>query len=218
MIRGVIFDADGVLLDSMAIWEEAGERYLRKQGREPEPRLGRTLFAMTVQEAAQYLKETYAISLGIQEIAAGILETVNDFYLYEVQLKPGVSEFLEALDRKGIQAAVATSSEKSQIEQAFQRLGIRKYFQGIATCTEAGAGKTEPAVYEMARNMLGTEVKETAVMEDSLYALLTAKRAGYPTVGIYDPFSEEDQEELKRQADLYLPDLRNEKRFWDCLL
>lgn len=215
MIRAVIFDMDGVLLDSMAIWEEAGDRYLRRLGREPEAGLGRTLFAMTVRESAQYLKQTYALPLDMEEIIAGILETVRDFYACEAQLKPGVRHFLKGLKRRGILAAVATSSEKEQAEQAFGRLDILRYFQGIATCTEAGAGKTDPAVYELARSILGTKTEETVVVEDSLYALLTAKKAGYLTTGVYDRFSEEDQEELRRQADLYLPDLRDEERFWD---
>ena len=109
-IRGVIFDVDGVLLDSMAIWEEAGARYLRSLGRDPGPDLGRILFPMTLREGAAYLKETYGLSEEPEEIEGGVLAVVRDFYLKEAPMKPGAREFLTELSRRGIPMAAATSA------------------------------------------------------------------------------------------------------------
>ena len=93
-------------------------------------------------------------------------------------MKPGAREFLTELSRRGIPMAAATSSDKEQIKAAFERLGIRQFFRGIATCGEAGEGKNSPAVYDMARKMLSCQREECVVLEDSLFALQTAKAAG----------------------------------------
>ena len=140
---------------------------------------------------------------------------VRDFYLKEAPMKPGAREFLTELSRRGIPMAAATSSDKEQIKAAFERLGIRQFFRGIATCGEAGEGKNSPAVYDMARKMLSCQREECAVLEDSLFALQTAKAAGFHTVGVFDRFSIRDQEALGKQAEVYLLDLTEQEKFWD---
>ena len=65
MIKAAIFDVDGTLLDSMGIWEDAGARYLRGIGIEPEEGLGEILFPMTIEEGAAYVKEHYGLSADI---------------------------------------------------------------------------------------------------------------------------------------------------------
>lgn len=214
MIKGAIFDVDGTLLDSMEIWEEVGVRYLKKQGMEPQPGLSKLLFPMTVEEAACYMKETYHLRQSTDQIIEGILDTVRDFYYYEAPLKPGVQEFLEKMKQSEIPMVIATSSEKDHIEAAFQRLGIAHYFGRIFTCSEVGVGKSQPLVYQKAAEYLGTKPGETCVFEDVLHAIQTAKKAGFYTVAVYDRFSGEDQEEIKKTADLYYVDLLRTEDFW----
>ena len=102
---------------------------------------------------------------------------------------------------------VATSSDKEQIEAAFERLEIAGYFKEIWTCTDAGAGKDKPDIYFQCADKLGSTPEHTLVFEDALHAATTAKQAGFPVVGLYDRFSEEGQDELKELADLYAGDL-----------
>ena len=73
MIKGVIFDVDGTLLDSMEIWEDVGVRYLNSIGIEAEPDLGTVLFTMSIQEGAAYVKEHYHLSQEPEEIVQGVL-------------------------------------------------------------------------------------------------------------------------------------------------
>ena len=75
MIKGAIFDVDGTILDSMSIWDEAGSRYLRAKGIEAPSDLGDTLFAMTITEAAAYLKEKFALEETTDAIEKGVLDT-----------------------------------------------------------------------------------------------------------------------------------------------
>lgn len=214
MIKGAIFDVDGTLLDSMEIWEEAGIRYLKKQKIEPEPGLSRLLFPMTMEEAACYMQETYHLSQSTDQIIEGILHTVQDFYYYEAPLKSGVKELLEKMKQRKIPMVIATSSERDHIDAAFQRLGIAHYFERIFTCSEVGVGKSQPLVYQKAAEYLGTKPGDTCVFEDVLHAIRTAKKAGFYTAAVYDRFSDNDQEEIKKTADLYYADLRTAEDFW----
>lgn len=217
MIKGAIFDVDGTILDSMGIWDEAGIRYLRSKGIEAPKNLGDILFAMTITEAAVYLKETFALKERTDDIEQGILDTVKDYYYEEAPLKNNVAEVLELLERNQIPMAVASSSEKAHIEAAFQRLGILPYFQAIYTCGEVGEGKESPLIFEKACEALGRKPEETYVFEDALHAIHTAKKAGFQTVGIYDRYSEKDQKEIQKTADVYIRNWEQGSKLWNIL-
>ena len=207
-MKGAIFDVDGTLLDSMEIWNHVGDRYLQNRGIIPEPGLTDVLAAMTVGEGSAYVKGHYHLPESTDDIAQGVMDIVKDFYYNEAQLKPGAKELLERLLEQGIGMTVATSSEREHIEKAFERLGVLHYFRQIFTCTEVGAGKTKPLVYEKAAQALGTKPAETLVFEDALYAVITAKDAGFVTVGVYDRFSEADRQIMQEKTDIYLSDFR----------
>jgi len=209
MIKGAIFDIDGVLLDSMGIWDDLGARYLRSLGKIPEEGLNKILFSMSMEQGAEYLKNTYGLSLGVNEIVTGIGKMLEDYYFYEVLSKPGAGELLEFLKERNIKLSAATSSPRTHIEKALSRNGLLGYIDKIYTTGEVGVSKHSPDIYNLAADFLKTESEETLVFEDSLYALKTAKEAGYVTVGVYDEKGESNQEELKSEADFYLMKLKD---------
>lgn len=215
MIRGAIFDVDGTLLDSMAIWEDAGARYLKGLGIQAQEDLGKLLFPMSLQEGAAYMKARYDLKLSVSQIIEGVGDTVRDYYFYEAPLKKGAADFLEKLSQKDIPMSVATSSELEHIEAAFKRLNVNQYFQKIFTCSQVGAGKSRPDIYLAAGRHMETEPRETYVFEDVLHAIKTADNAGFKTVGVYDRFSESKQEEIRKHSDIYLEDLTNFQTFWE---
>ena len=92
------------------------------------------------------------------------------------------------LHTQGIKIGVATASYKEAAIRAFERLGMMPYIDLVVTCDEVGAGKHSPAVYDAALAQMGTSKERTLVVEDALYALQTAKAAGYQTAGVADPF------------------------------
>ncbi|HIR26274.1 MAG TPA: HAD family phosphatase [Candidatus Egerieimonas faecigallinarum] len=214
MIRGAIFDMDGTLLDSMGIWEDVGVRYLASRHIQAEENLSEILFPMSLEEGASYLKRRYRLSLDVQEIISGILSVIRDFYVSEVTLKPGAAHFLEELCRMGIPLAAATSSDRELIEAACRRLGILGCFQQIFTCSEIGVGKESPKIYLEAAAALGAPPEEIFVFEDALFALATAKRAGFHTAAVYDASSARDAQALRNCSDLYLEDLTDFPGFW----
>ena len=138
MNKGIIFDVDGTILDSMKIWMDAGKIYLDKFGIEEKENIAEVLFDLTMAEGAKYIKETYKLDKTIQEIIDGINSVVYEFYENEAMPKDGVLEFIEYLYENKIPMTVATSTDRPMIEAAFKRLGLEKYFKKIFTTTEVG--------------------------------------------------------------------------------
>ena len=213
MLKGLIFDFDGTLFDSMFIWDTAGEVYLRSIGKEPEADLQKVLKPMSLLQSAQYIREKYQIPLSVEDIMDGINRTVEDFYFHTVEPKPGVIAFLEGLHRRNIRMCIATATDRYQVEAALQRCGMRHFFSEIFTCTEVGYGKDRPEIFRKAMEHLQTNRSTTAVVEDAYHAAYTAKHDGFLVVGVYDS-RESRQQELLRLTDLFLTDYFDLTSFW----
>ena len=91
MIKGVIFDVDGVLLNSMPVWENLGELYLDHLGIEAEKNLGETLFEMSLEEAADYLISHYNLEKTVEEVVHGLNKEVEDYYAKRERRSSSVS-------------------------------------------------------------------------------------------------------------------------------
>ena len=213
MLKGLIFDFDGTLFDSMFIWDTAGEVYLRSIGKEPKTDLQKVLKSMSLLQSAQYIREKYDIPLSVEDIMDGVNRTVEGFYFHTVEPKPGVIDFLEELRRRNIRMCIATATDRYQVEAALQRCGMRHFFSEIFTCTEVGNGKDRPDIFRKAMEHLQTDRNTTAVVEDAYHAVHTAKEDGFLVVGVYDSH-ESRQQELVRLADVFLPDYFNLIKFW----
>ena len=85
-VSAVIFDIDGVLLDSMAIWKDLGARYLESIGIRPKEGLEETLFSMSMEQGADYLKEQYNVPKDRDEIINGIEDLLKDFYYSDLKV------------------------------------------------------------------------------------------------------------------------------------
>ena len=110
-ITCAIFDFDGTLFDSMHIWDNVGEIYLRSLGKEPKPSLRDDVRTMSLYQSACYFRREYGLPLSPEEIMTGINRTVEDFYIHEVQPKPGVVDFLKQMQRTGIPMCIATATD-----------------------------------------------------------------------------------------------------------
>lgn len=202
-IKGIIWDADGTLLDSMEIWDHALDHYLETLGIEPEPNLGEILFEMSLEQGAKYLIDRYHLPVGVADVLEGIHCQIETFYRREVTLKPGAKELLAEFKQKGYPMILATSGDKDCIRQACERLEIRQYFTELLFCSEVGAGKDRPDIYLEAARKMNCRPDEALVVEDALHAIETAKKAGFSTVAVYDKANKE-QEKIRETADIYL--------------
>lgn len=206
-IKGAIFDVDGVLLDSMGMWMNLAEDYVKRLGADPEENLTSIVFSMSMEQGAEYISEHYSLGMTAEEIRDGISDSIRDFYFNEVKAKPGAEELVKSFKDAGIKMTAATASPREHIERALERNGLLGYIDGVLTCAEMGSSKHEPDIYYTAASHIGTEPEETLVFEDSLYALRTAAKAGFHAVGVFDADGETDQEGMKETAEIYIKDL-----------
>ena len=202
-IKAAIFDADGTLLNSMHIWNELGERYLKSLNIEPEKNLSQKLYFMTLEQSSEYLNKKYELKNSPSEIKNAILKIIENFYVYEVGLKSGVKKFLENLP---IPKVIATSGDKNLLKTALKRNEIDKYFDEIFTCSDLNTTKHEAKIFMRCSEYLKVNPKNTAVFEDALFSIRTAGKAGFITVGIEDSSNIFQREELIRASDFYISD------------
>lgn len=214
MIRGAIFDLDGVLLDSLGIWYDLGARYILSMGMQPVSGMSETLFSMSMEQGAEYLKRTFGLGKRQEEIIADLERILRDYYYNEVPAKEGAKELLAFMQEKGVKMTAATSSPRPHVTEALNRLGLLSYMQEIYTTSEVGESKHSPRIYELAAQSLACPAEELLVFEDSLYALKTAKTAGFRCVGVYDAQGESDQQGLRTTADVYLYKLNEFPEKW----
>lgn len=203
-LKAAIFDVDGVLLNSMPIWDVAASRYLRRCGAAPEPGLDQKIAAFSLEDGAAYLKKTYALPQQTDSIKAGVLSVISDFYEHEVALKPGVFDAVHWLKAHGAALTLATTSDAALVDKTLSRLGIMACFDGIFCCTQLATSKSEPKIYLTAARHLKAAPAETAVFEDALHAVQTAKRAGFFVFGVADAASASDRQAIEKASDVYL--------------
>ena len=204
-VDAVIFDMDGTLLNTLWAWKNSTSNFLRSRGIEPPENIDAEMAALSLLEGAREIKKRYGFKESPEELLEEVLATVRKFYEEDAMPKPGVPGVLQALKKQGIKICVATASAREFAEAAFKRTGLMEYIDFIITCDEVGVGKQNPLVYETALKKLGTDRKRTLVVEDALHALQTAKKAGFPTAGVYEVNFAADQSALQSDATYYVP-------------
>ena len=204
MITGAIFDLDGTLLDSNGYWDQAPDAYLRTQGKTAKPGLGQTIFAMTVEEAAEYMIREYGLDRTPEEIASGVNAAMEKFYLNTIPLKDGAAETIRKLADMRIPMAIASVTDRALVGAVLHRFGLTDLIDCVVTTDDVGVGKQEPDIYLRAAEMIGSVPENTLVFEDALHALKTAKKAGFQTVGVYDAASDDRQAEIRRESRFYI--------------
>lgn len=209
-ISGAIFDMDGTLTDSMYVWQDIGRRYLVSCGVDPHESLWDDIKNMSLRQTTDYFISEYGLAKSREDIYHGINSLVEPMYRDEVLPKDGVIALLKMLSAKGVKMCVATATDRYLAEMALERNGLIDFFSEIFTCNIVGAGKDRPVIYEKALEHLGTLKSETLVFEDALYAIHTAKYAGFPVAGVYDRHAAKDSDEIKALADFYITDYRQD--------
>ena len=201
LLSGVIFDMDGTLIDSNPRWDQVGFLYLERYGLTPPEDFLYHVHTKPVPEIAVYLKETFGLDITPEALSQEVISLMDEYYRSEATPKAGVLQLIAQLEEAGIPYCVATAAERSHVEAGLATVGItgQKF---VLTCTEVGADKRFPTVFEESLKRLGSDRATTAVVEDSLTALTTAKQAGFYTISVYDDSFAAREEEKQAIAHL----------------
>ncbi len=202
-INGIIFDLDGTLIDSLGCWENADRRFLIENSIDPDidPELSEKMKMFSMREAAEYF-----INLGVEmscdDITERIEQIVYDEYACSIKLKPYVCEFLDVLDRYKKAYCIATANYRSLTEVILEKYGILDRFRFIYTCAEADMKKDSPGFYEKVASMLGYDISEVAVIDDTVHCIEAAGKAGFYTVSVLDKLACSDHKKLAEISDI----------------
>lgn len=206
-VRGLLFDMDGVVLDTEKLyarfWREAASALGYSMSYEQA--LGMRSLSNTAGQAQ--LESYFGKGVSRAEFRAKRIELMDAYIdTHGVELKPGIRELLDFLDKHGIKAAITTSSPPERVRRYLGPHGLMDRFQRLCSGSEVAHGKPEPDIYLYGAACLGLKPEECIAIEDSPAGVLSAYRAGCMTVMVpdLDQPDEETEKLLFAKADSLL--------------
>ncbi len=203
MIKAVIFDLDGSMVDSMWMWRTIDIDYLGRFDIELPEDLQSCIEGMSFSETAAYFKKRFQIPDDIEKIKADWNQMAWDKYTYEVPLKEGVLDFLEYCKGQGIKMGIATSNSRKLVENIISVHNLERYFTCIMTGCDVEKGKPSPDIYLAVAKELSVEPEDCLVFEDIIPGIMAGKAAGMQVCAVYDEYSRHQDEDKRRLADYY---------------
>lgn len=206
-MKGIIFDLDGSLVDSMWIWPAVDEIYMEKYQLEMPEGFQSEIEGMSYDEVAQYFLDVFPqLSCTIEEVKQEWMDMTLELYATKVPLKTGARELLKYAKRQGIRLGIATSNARALAEAALHSLHVKDYFHSICTASEVNAGKPAPDVFLKAAEDMQVAPEYCLVFEDVPKGILAGKNAGMKVCAVEDEFTLPVTEEKRRLADYYIKD------------
>lgn len=182
-VAAVVFDLDGVLVDSEQLWDSARRELVDERGGTWRGDATRTMMGMSAPEWSRYVREELAVDLEPQAISAAVVERLERLYRERLPLLPGAREaVLAASERRPL--GLASSSNREIIDLVLELAGLDRCFTATVSSEEVAHGKPAPDVYLEAARRLGIAPTECAAVEDSTNGLRSAAAAGMTVIAI----------------------------------
>ena len=186
MIKAVIFDMDGVMIDSEPLWEKAERILMARRNIDYSPTYREKIVGLNQNDSAKLLRETFNLSETVKEIIAERIDILLTLYQKELELVKGILNLLEELTDKGLILALASSSPLRAINYVLDKFSLRKYFPKVVSGDDIQLGKPHPDIYLHTAKELGVKPEECVVIEDSINGVKSAKAAGMTCIAIPD--------------------------------
>ena len=205
MIEAVIFDLDGVLIETEEIWDEVREAFVRERGGRYDAGAQRAMMGMSSLEWSRYIHDELGVADPASKISAEVVRRMEGRYRERLPLIDGAVAAVERLAQRW-PLAVASSSNRPLIDAVLELSALAPYFGATVSSEEVPRGKPAPDVYLEAARRLGVEAATCAAVEDSHAGIRSAKTAGMRVVAIPNRSFPPDDDALA-QADVVLRSL-----------
>lgn len=188
MIKAVIFDMDGLLIDSEPFWAQAELEIFPRYGVNLTLADCQKMQGVSIREVVQYWYERSPwTGATVERVAEQITQRVVELILQQGKLMPGVEQVLEFFKQRKIPMAVASSSEPQLIKLVLERFSIAKYFEFYHSARSEKHGKPYPDVFLTTAKKLKVQPQQCLVFEDSYNGVKAARRAGMKVVAVPYP-------------------------------
>lgn len=187
-MKAVIFDMDGLMVDSEPLHYLARDEFLKARGKSMNHQIESQILGRSLHEVESMIKEEFGLEDKVEDMMAEHQRRFLELIKGKLQLRSGLLELLEKLYQQGIVMAVASSQQSEYVNWVVDHFGLRKYFEVVISAEDVnGKGKPDPAIFLLAAKKLGVDPQNCVVLEDTVNGILAAKAAGMKGIAVYDP-------------------------------
>jgi HAD superfamily hydrolase (TIGR01509 family) len=182
-IEAVVFDLDGVLIDSEAVWNEARRALVEERHGRWHPDAQRAMMGMSSVEWSRYIRDELGVEMAPEEISAEVVARLERRYRQRLPLLPGAQRAVSAIAGRW-RLGLASSANREIIDLVLEQSGMGAYFAATVSSEEVPRGKPAPDVYLEAARRVGVEPAACAAVEDSTNGLRAAAAAGMTVIAL----------------------------------
>jgi HAD superfamily hydrolase (TIGR01509 family) len=182
-VKAVVFDLDGVILDTEELWNEVREGFARERGGHWSEQAQADMMGMSSTEWSRYMHNEVGVPDSSEEINREVVDRMLERYTEQLPLIDGADDAVKRLAAEW-PLGLASSSNRELIDRALDVSGLAPYFKATVSSEEVARGKPAPDVYLEAARRLGVDPTQAAAIEDSANGILSAHAAGMPVVAI----------------------------------
>ena len=183
MTAAVVFDLDGLLLDSEQLWDQAREELARERGGRWHERAQRDMMGMSSPEWARYMHDVIGLAEPPEEISAEVVRRIEAFYRERLPLTDGAVDAVKRLAARW-PLGLASSSNREIIDFVLDVAGLAPCFRATVSSEEVARGKPAPDVYVEAARRLQVRAADCSAIEDSANGIRAGKEAGMRVIAI----------------------------------